>query len=1146
MRLLLVGLLANLLFGQPEVFVVNENRRSVQPVLTDPVRALDSFTTPNSPAFFFVNADRTKYYSVARSATGTVAVLSAAQPSTVLRTLDLSAATAAVMTPDRSRLLVCSAQWLYVIDTATDTLLVTVSAGLPVTSVAVSPDGSRAYLLATTVTTIDLTSSSSSGISLSVPPHAIAVNHTGLVYASAEGRVYELDGRTGQLRRTIEVSGRPGRLAFSPSGRVAVAGSASGSTSMFRFDLVAGVVSGTVSATGIPFDDFVFLDEDRAMGFSSQRTRLVPVAIEPLQVLPIQVGGGFSRGILASPEFPAPRQFYVNYDNAAIEFDSEGFANAPSSHLGTGFATISPRPGVGVPAHLYAFNGDQTTLPGHQYPLPLMVRVTNRAGRPLSGVMVDFSTGHAAYSNADGWAQYVATAPLAGAVSPITATAGEARAIFRLGSPAAAAASISILEGQGQLLDIQRRTPRPIRVVVKDADGFPVPDTPVTFTLAAGTGRLGCTTGTVCTVRTDGSGMAVIGFALNSTIASGYFEQQKVDITSGAAPRRSVFITAATENNIIRQTIAPSGTIVTGAINSLLPNAAAVRFWGRDLSNAFHPLPNIGLTYTSPLDLPDLRCNAEGGTVLADSTGLASCSLIAGGIAGAADLLSRMPEGRLLDQFDSPSSISRVVISSAGRPSIQVLAGGNQTVWSGQPGTPLSIRLVNAQGEPMPNQPLEWSIDGRATPDLLIAPSTQTDSSGLGSAGVVTPSSFGLMSGWFLIRVRSNGAVAEIPVFMTGIEPRVEPQQGGLSPYGGTLSIRLGNIGTWSVQGLPPWLRASPTSGSGAQWLVLDYDPNLSATDTRTANFTIGGRSIQLEQRARPRPSVSALGQPAPTSGPSADISVNFHAALDASRLNVLNILIRDALDGSNACYIAYSAPQRVLYLVSDQGPNILSPPMALRSPQSVSNSQCTIHGADSMATEASTTIRLRLRITFNSSFAGPKLIYAGASDLASVSSGWRVVGTHAVPGPIVWPRPVSATPAPVIGFTSPASYTFEFEDATNARNLETVWILNNSSLDGRQACYLAFHVPSSQLFLFPDSGLASGLQSLAFPSGGQMGNSSCFVSLANATVTVSGRRLTLALNVTFRNRGAIWMAAKTLSGEVSSWQAMNVTNAFP
>lgn len=1140
-----MGLLANLLFGQPEVFVLNENGRSVQPVLSDPVRVLDSFATPNSPAFFFVSADRSKYYSVARSATGTVAVLSAAQPATVLRTLDLPAATGAVMTPDRGRLLVTSAQGLHVIDTATDSLVVTISVGVPVSGVAVSPDGSRAYLLAVYITTLDLASYAASGTNLAVPPHALSVNYTGLVYASAQGRVYELDGRTGQLRRTIETPGSPGRLAFSPSGRLALAGNASDSTSLIRFDLVAGVVSGTVAATGIPFDDFVFLDEDRAMGFSAQRTRLVPVAVEPLQVLPAQVGGGFSKGIFASPEFPSPRNFYVNYDGAAIQFDSEGFANAPSSSLGPGVATISPLPGAGVPAHLYVFNGEQTALPGHQYALPLLFRVTNRVGRPLGGIEVNLSTNEQVITNADGWAQYVATAPLAGGVLPIKATAGEARAIFRLGSPAAAAASISILEGQGQLIDLQTRTPLPIRVVVKDAEGYPVPDAPVTFTLAAGTGALGCTTSPACTLRTDGNGMAVIGFRLNSTISGGYYEQHRVDITSGAASMRSAFLTAVTSPNLLRQTVAPTGTIVSGTINSQIPNGAAVRFWGRELSNEFRPLPNIGLTYTAPLELPDLRCNGEGGTVLSDATGLAACTLITGGIPGTADLLSRIPAGRRLDPFNPDAALSRVVITSAGLPSIQVLAGRDQTVWNGQPGTPISIRLFDAQGQPMASQPLEWSIRGRATPDLLVSPSAQTDSSGFGSAGVITPPNFNFMSGWFLIRVRSNGAVAEIPVFMTGWQPEIQLQSGGLSPYGGTLAVRLDRIGPWSIQGLPPWLRATSTSGSGAQWLVLEYDANLSPTTARTATFTIGAQTVELTQPVRPLPSALLAGPPYATSGLSAQVNVNFNAALEASRLNVLNILIRDSLDGSNACYIAYSVPLRVLYLVSDQGPNVLSSPITLPSQQSLSNSQCTIHGADSLALDNSTNVGLRLRITFNSSFAGAKVIYAGASDLAGVSSGWRIVGTHAVPGPIVFPRPVSATPIPTTGFANPSTYTFEFEDATDARNLETVWILSNSALDGRQACYLAFHVPSSQLFLFPDSGLATGLQSLPFSSGGQLSNSNCFVSLNGSSVIVSGRRLTLAFNVTFQKPGAIWLAAKTLSGQVSTWQAMNIVRSI-
>ncbi len=1148
MRLVLVGLLANLLFGQPEVFVVNESGRSVQPVLTDPVRRLDPFTTPNAPAFFFVSADRTKYYSVSRSATATVAVLSAAQPSTVLKTLDLAAATAAVMTPDRSQLVIATPNTLYRIDTATDTITETAFINAPVKELVASLDGSRVFALTTQVVMFRINPFvAQSTTVLPGPLETMAMNHTGLLYATAQGRVHEIDGTTGEPLRTIETSGRPGRLAFSPSGRVAVAGNLSGSASMFRFDLVAGAVSGTISSTSLPFDHFIFLDEDRAVGLSPQGLRLVPLAIEPLRILPGEGGSGLGRGIVSSPEFPSPREYYVNYDGAADQFETGLFPSASRSFIGPGVATVSPLAGVGAPAHLYAFNGEQTALPGQPYRLPLTVRVTNRIGRPLGGVPVQFSTGQTVVSNLEGWAQTFATAPLAGGLLPVTATAGDARAVFRLGSPASSPASITILDGQGQLVYTPSQGPRPLLVVVKDTAGFPVPDAALTFSLTAGTGRLGCTGANGCTVRTDGSGMAVIGFHLDTPPSVSSFEQHKIDIICGAAPPKTAFITThAALGNIVRQTIAPPGTTVSTTVNSLVSSAVAIRFWGSNSSNVFQPLPNIGLNYTAPLHIPDLRCDAEGGTVLSDSTGLATCSLATGGLPGHADLIGRMHSGRQPDLFNPLSVVSRIAIVAAGQPTIHVLAGRDQTVRRGQTGTALLIRLLDAQGAPMPNQPLQWSIEGLNDLSLLMTPSAQTDNSGLGYAGVVAPSTFDFQSRWFLVRVRSNGALAEIPIFLSDTNPQVDGEN-LLSSYGGTLRLRITHIGAWTVQGLPPWMRTSATSGVGSQWIVLEYDANPSPTISRTVSLTVGGIPLELVQPIRPLPTVSAPGAPYVTSGASANINVNFHAALSAARLNVLNILIRDSLDGSNACYIAYSVPQRVLYLASDQGPNVLSPPITLPSQQSLGNSQCTIHGADSFVIDSSTTVSLRLRITFSPSFGGSKLVYGGASDLAGISSGWRIVGVHSAPSPIVWPRPVSALPS--VGFGNPIS-SFEFEDSTDARNLETVWILANSSLDARQACYLAYHVPSNQLFLFPDSGLASGVQSMSLTSAGlQLSNSSCFVSSHSATVTVSGRRLTLSFNgLSYSRAGdyrAVWLAAKTLSGQVSTWQAMNVLHPF-
>jgi hypothetical protein len=113
--------------------------------------------------------------------------------------------------------------------------------------------------------------------------------------------------------------------------------------------------------------------------------------------------------------------------------------------------------------------------------------------------------------------------------------------------------------------------------------------------------------------------------------------------------------------------------------------------------------------------------------------------------------------------------------------------------------------------------------------------------------------------------------------------------------------------------------------------------------------------------------------------------------------LGVLNILINDYLDGRHACYLAYSRPLGVLYLVNDPG-NALLPELYLGSAGSVSNSQCTVYGTGSSATGSGTTLTLTVNLAFSASFVGDRIIYLAARDVGAGNSGWQAKGRWRVP----------------------------------------------------------------------------------------------------------------------------------------------------
>jgi hypothetical protein len=113
--------------------------------------------------------------------------------------------------------------------------------------------------------------------------------------------------------------------------------------------------------------------------------------------------------------------------------------------------------------------------------------------------------------------------------------------------------------------------------------------------------------------------------------------------------------------------------------------------------------------------------------------------------------------------------------------------------------------------------------------------------------------------------------------------------------------------------------------------------------------------------------------------------------------LGVVNILVNDALNGNNACYLAYSRAYNTLYLVNDSGTALL-PGLTLNGAGGLGNSQCTITGAGSSASGAGNTLTLTLNMSFTSGFAGNRIIYMAArSNGDALNSGWQAAGSRTV-----------------------------------------------------------------------------------------------------------------------------------------------------
>jgi len=152
----------------------------------------------------------------------------------------------------------------------------------------------------------------------------------------------------------------------------------------------------------------------------------------------------------------------------------------------------------------------------------------------------------------------------------------------------------------------------------------------------------------------------------------------------------------------------------------------------------------------------------------------------------------------------------------------------------------------------------------------------------------------------------------------------------GAATTGGTLSGSFLLTGTnctasdtWTaVSDSPLLLITSAASGNGAAPTTIDFSMYAnSSTLTRVAHITVGGQSFTVTQagatQQAPTPDVAS---PSSGSGMAQTMTYTFSDSRGYTDLGVVNILINNFLDGRAACYLAYSEPLNVLYLVNDSG----------------------------------------------------------------------------------------------------------------------------------------------------------------------------------------------------------------------------------
>lgn len=992
--------------AQPQLFLLpgpSSLTNSVTPYTINPFLPYPTFDAPSGANFFFVHPGGNKFYTITRSAGNTLRVVSAAPPFTVLKNQSLVQAEAAALTPNGQRLLILGTA-LSIFETSADTLIATIPTPNSI-DIAVSRDSTRAFVLAPgQLTAINLTTNTMlpSPLAFSAA-NSVTTGLNGLLYVTAPNRIYEIDPVSFSIRRELPVNGRPGRLVFTPDGLQALAVNETPvtGTSLFRIALPGFTLSGTLPTFQVTLTSLVVAGNNRVYAFAAQQRTLYEVSVEPLNVKLPQFGnlGTPDRvlGIASSLETPVPRNLYVLTVDTLFRLD-----NLVSPPAGTAGGALMPPsdPGpllfraaaaTGTSAAILAYNTMQSTPLGTSF-LPLIARVTDANGRPLSNAAVNFSSNlpsapvsaATVFTDNEGFAQTTVQTPGTLTSFQVTAQAGSApAATYRLSTAATAPGStdtLTIVRGQGQIVQEQFQIREPLTVVLRNAAGAPLTGQPVTFSIISGSGTFNTSTsdgtlltgvtcsGSTCTGTTDAEGRTAIGFIATGVPTGNSYSQQT--IAASANGRTVNFLLTTVLGQLLGggsaspplvERLAPAGNLLTGAAGGTIADAIRVRVVVVSGPQSGQAIPNVSLrafTANTPGSGPTAQCAGPDGVALTGGDGVATCNLVLGPSTGLA-----------------PLSVNIGGFTSLGGSSINLdVRGGSPQINGGFP------------------------LAGQGTASNFSFSVSHPD--GLDRLGVIN----------LLINSSLNGGQAcyvaySVPLRMLYLVNDAGPDA-GLSP---PLQLGVGTSGfvANSQCQINAAFSSALTSGNSITLsLNTQFRPAftggkvLYVAARTTDGLNTGWRTAGVYDIPVATPSFPNSSTANPSAGTATNAVLSFTYRDQSNQTNLQTVwgLMNTALDGAGGCYFAFHAPSNQLFLVPDNGNGAQAQAIPLPGSGSTENSQCRINAFGSVVNRSGNSLTLTLNISFKAGFSGPKVIWTAASTLGGAVSPWRAAGAWLLP----------------------------------------------------------------------------------------------------------------------------------------------------
>jgi uncharacterized protein (TIGR03437 family) len=774
--------------------------QTIQVLSISPVSPISGFQAGAGTFLVLALPDGSKYYAIGSSTNQSVtAVDPAFQVPEDIAALS-HPATAAVLSPDGSRLAVAAGN-LHIFDTASDIDLVpggiNVGAPISVIDVAVGLDGKTFYSLGvgggtSQVNAIDIASQLVTGtLGFQGTASSITVGRNGLIYVTLPNQLVDINPTTFAQNPggPISVNATPGRPVFTSDGQYALLPNQTPVTgsSLVLVSLANRSVVSTVPSQQIALDTLLVTGTNTILGYATSTQLAYQITIASngsLGVNSYTIPGSSSTAtaLAISSEVPIPGLPYVASVYAAANGNVEQL-NPQSGQLisqtplpaGLSVGALSfTRPAAtgALPVSLLAYGGGQT-LANNTTSAPLAVQVLDASSLPISGVTVTFTTNGtgstvsptSVTTASNGYAVTYLTSGSTNGPLEVAAIANTHSTVFNLNvglSGTGTAGGLAFVSGQGQTLPEGYNTAgglagSHLAVLVTDHNGNPLPGAPVTFLITEGLGTLELSSGGAETqiVNTNSDGVATVDFlapSVTGTAATQGFAQTQV--TASAPGTNNLVFTITTtpigEPATIQQVQPHVGTAISGQVNQLIAGALQYEV----ISNTGYPIPGVGVILgnggLNPAIYPSASCSDPSGAgVLSNGTGTITCNLVIGPRIGTANIVANIGYSINLTPFE-------LVVTPGPPATVTLLKGNNQT---GVPGTTLSAALVvqvtDAGGNLLVGAPVTWTVVNPGTATLSQEVDV-TDSNGLASA-IVT---LGVVAGPVQVVATSGGVSA--------------------------------------------------------------------------------------------------------------------------------------------------------------------------------------------------------------------------------------------------------------------------------------------------------------------------------------------------------------------------------------------------